>query len=283
MKNFKVIMLVLGLGVGAWAGWEGYRFLARSMAQSAEKKDKRRVAVFGFSSETGDKTRASAIVTERLTTEIAASPNLEVIERGRLDEVLREQRLGAKGVVDAVTAKKVGNILGADAVVTGTVIDLDDKNVEVNARLVDTQDARILKAVSKTIKKDWAEKEEKRDPWKALDFDMNITLDAPMPLLPEGFLEDETCRKLTGEEKNFVITCVELRARKTALALKTGALKLDRITQNPGSEIRNPDLKHQYYSDIKEWYYSPQLRALTPQEEDMLEQGAPMIDRYPCR
>ena len=282
MKRTRIILLLLAFCASAWAGWEGYRFIAGALADSARRTDRRRVAVFGFASENGDKTRASAIVTERLTNEIAGSPNLQVIERSRLDEVLKEQKLGAGGVVDNVTVKRIGNILGADAVVTGTVIELDDKNVEVNARLVDTQDAHILKAVTKTVKKDWEEKK-KKDSWGDLGFDMDIKLDTPMPLLPDGFLEDETCRKLTDEEKSFVMMCVELRARRTAHDLKTGAMNLAQVTNNPGSEIKNQDLKHNFYSKIKEWYYSPELKALTPGEENLLAQGAPLIEKYPCR
>lgn len=282
MKNAKLILLACGLAAGAvWAGWEGYKFVARAIGRSAEGKAKKRVAVIGFSSETGRKDRASAIVTERLTSEIAANPGLEVIERGRLDEVLQEQKLAAKGVVDPATAKHIGNILGADAVVTGTVIELDDNNVEVNARLVDTQDAHILKAVSKTIKKDWQEK--KKDSWNDFDFDMNIDIDAPVALLPPGFIEDETCSKLSEEESNLVRMCVELRARKTALDLKKGIIKLGELTKNPGSEIKDQDLKRHFYSKIKEWYYSAQLRPLTPQEQELLDQGRAMIEKYPCR
>jgi TolB-like protein len=281
MRQVKILLMILGASACAWAGWEGYRLIASSLSETAHKKDKRRVAVFGFSSETGEKTRASAIVTERLTNEIAGSPNLEVIERSRLDEVMKEQKLSAGGAVDSVTARRIGTILGADAVVTGTVIELDDKNVEVNARLVDTQDARILKAVTRNVKKDWEEK--KKDPWGSLDFNMDIKLDTPMPLLPDGFLEDETCRPLTDEEKSFVKMCVELRARSTAHGLKTGALKLENLTRNPGSEIKNQDLKHHYYAKIKEWYYAVDLKRLTPQEDTLLLQGAPMIEKYPCR
>ncbi|PIU20664.1 MAG: hypothetical protein COT18_01070 [Elusimicrobia bacterium CG08_land_8_20_14_0_20_59_10] len=279
MKATKIILLLLGLGVCAWAGMEGYKYIARALSRTADATSKRRVVVMGFSSETGAKSRASAIVTERLTSEIAANPRMEVIERSRLDEVLREQKLGAKGVVDAATAKKIGNILGADAVVTGSVIDLDGKNVEINARLVDTQDARILKAVTKTIKKDW---EEKKTDWN-LNFDINIDLDAPMALLPDGFLEEETCGKLTAEQRELVYSCVELRARKTALELKTGVLRLDQLKKNPGSDIKDADLKHFFYTKIKEWYYSRQLVPLSSGEETLLYVNSELVEKYPCR
>ncbi|OGS10830.1 MAG: hypothetical protein A2234_03860 [Elusimicrobia bacterium RIFOXYA2_FULL_58_8] len=279
-KNAKILFIILGLSASAWAGWEGYRFVARSLGRSAQTTSKRRIAVMGFTSETGGKSRASAIVTERLTSEISATPGLEVVERGRLDEVLKEQKLGARGVLDPVTAKKIGNILGADAVVTGTVIELNNTDVEINARLVDTQDAHILKAVTKTVKKDW---EEKTSGWSDFNFDMNIDLDAPIALLPAGFMDEEVCRKLEENEAALVRSCVELRARKIAYELKTGALKLSQLKKNPGSEINNADLKRQFYLKMKEWYYSSELRPLTSQEEDLVERISPQIEKYPCR
>jgi len=280
IKSVKNLLLVLSLSAGAWAGWEGYRFVARTLGQSAEVKSKRRIAVMGFSSENGGKSRASAIVTERLTSELAANPGLEIVERGRLDEVMREQKLGARGVLDPVTAKKIGNILGADAVVTGTVIELNNTDVEINARLVDTQDAHILKAVTKTVKKDW---EEKKVAFQDFNFDMDLDLNAPMSLLPEGFIEEEVCRKLNQEETGLVRDCVGLRARKTALELKNGSLKLSQLTKNPGSEIKDPDLKRHFYLKMKEWYYSSELQPLTSNEDELLARVSPLIETYPCR
>jgi TolB-like protein len=279
MKIKKLMVLTLTSGVCAWAAWEGYKFLARELAQAAESRSKRRVVVMGFYSETGAKSRASAIVTERLTSEIAANPRMEVIERNRLDEVLREQNLTARGVVDPATARRIGNILGADAVVTGSVIELTDQKVEVNARLVDTQDARIIKAVTKTVEKDW---EDKKVDWQDFDFNVNVNLDAPVALLPEGFMEDDSCRKLSAAEADLVHEALELRARKTAWDLKTGVLKPGQMTKNPGSEIKDQALKHLFYSKIKEWYYSEGLQPLTPHEEDILQSNSPMIEKYPC-
>jgi len=53
MKTAKILILILGLSAAAWAGWEGYRFVARTLAHSAEKTSRRRVVVMGFSSERG--------------------------------------------------------------------------------------------------------------------------------------------------------------------------------------------------------------------------------------
>lgn len=44
-----------------------------------------------------------------------------VIERTDLEKVLTEQKLNISGIIDQATAKKIGNISGIDAVITGTV------------------------------------------------------------------------------------------------------------------------------------------------------------------
>ena len=67
------------------------------------------------------------------------SVSLEVIERSLLEKVLRELNLQSTGAVDEASAKEIGKILGVEAIVSGTLIDLGAKEVEVNARLIITQ------------------------------------------------------------------------------------------------------------------------------------------------
>jgi len=47
--------------------------------------------------------------------------DIDVIERERLESLLREQRLAGSKYLDPETVKQVGKILGVDALVTGTV------------------------------------------------------------------------------------------------------------------------------------------------------------------
>lgn len=285
MKIVKLLPLLLliwgGSSTPAKAADGSYRFLSVSLAAAAKSKHKRRVAVLGFASETGKPSRSCAIVTARLTTEMASRPGLEVIERGRLDVLLRGRRLNSNGVVDAAMAKKIRETLGADAVVTGTVIELEDRKIEVNARLVDMQNGRILKAVTATIRKNW--KEEKPGGWGNFSFDMDIDLDSPEELLEADPEEKEPCQRLSDDAIAFAKLCVDLRARKTALDMKTGALQLRKVTKHPGSEIRDPGLKQLYYARIKEWYYSDQLKELTPQEAVQVEKSSSLLEKYPCQ
>lgn len=47
--------------------------------------------------------------------------NFDVVERFRLQSVMKEQDLGASGRIDPATAKKIGKLVGADVILTGTV------------------------------------------------------------------------------------------------------------------------------------------------------------------
>jgi TolB-like protein len=284
MKIAKILLLIFALSGGdcglSWAAGGTYRFMAGTIAAAAKSKQKHRLAVIGFSTEAGRSSRACSIITARLTSELASKPNLEIIERGQLDGLLHQRKLGSNGTVDSATLKKIGTALGADAVVTGTVIELDDRKLEVYTRLLDTKDGRILKALTTTIKKDW--KEEKRGGLNEFDFDEAMDLESASDLLPDDFNETAVCDKPSDEDAALVRTCVDLRARKTAHGMKTGAIKIRELTKNPGADIKDAGLKNLFYSKMKEWYDSDQLKALTTEEEALLEKGAPMVEKYPC-
>ena len=74
----------------------------------------KRVAVISFSGPSGD--LAADLMTQSLLMHGA-----DVVERQRLDAVLREQSLAVSGSFDPATAKQLGKLLGVDALFVGTV------------------------------------------------------------------------------------------------------------------------------------------------------------------
>lgn len=74
----------------------------------------KRVAVLSFSGSQGG--LAADIMTQSLMERGA-----DVIERQRLDAVMREQSLTASSAFDPATAKELGKLLGVDALFVGTV------------------------------------------------------------------------------------------------------------------------------------------------------------------
>lgn len=77
----------------------------------------KRVAVISFSGAEGG--MAADVLTQYLV-----AYGADVVERSRLQSVLEEQHMGAAGILDPLTAKKIGKILGVDALIVGTVSDM---------------------------------------------------------------------------------------------------------------------------------------------------------------
>jgi curli biogenesis system outer membrane secretion channel CsgG len=93
-----------------------------------ENFKKTRIAVLDFQIQgTGFETEdMGKIVAEWLITALVQEGRFDVIERRLLEKVLKEQNLGASGVVDTQSASKLGKVLGARVVISGTVISFHD-------------------------------------------------------------------------------------------------------------------------------------------------------------
>jgi hypothetical protein len=73
-----------------------------------------RVAVATFGGQSGD-------VAADLLTQDLLLHGADVVERQRLDAVMQEQNLATQNMLDPTTVKKIGKILGVDAIFVGTV------------------------------------------------------------------------------------------------------------------------------------------------------------------
>ena len=60
-------------------------------------------------------------VSDLLTNALVKDGTYIVLERSKVEQILKEQNFGASGRVDASTAAQIGKILGADAVIIGTI------------------------------------------------------------------------------------------------------------------------------------------------------------------
>jgi len=77
---------------------------------------------------------------------LSGTTDLQVIERQRIDWLLKELKLQRKGdVVDQSTAVRTGKVLGATSVLFGTYTVLEDR-IRIGARLVKVETSEILLA-----------------------------------------------------------------------------------------------------------------------------------------
>ncbi|HNW43777.1 MAG TPA: CsgG/HfaB family protein [Elusimicrobiales bacterium] len=70
-------------------------------------------------------------VAEMLVTALAETKKYTLIERSKLEAVMDEQKLGASGAVTAQTAAKIGRLLGAQYIITGSITEFGIKNSKI--------------------------------------------------------------------------------------------------------------------------------------------------------
>ena len=94
-----------------------------------------------FSDLSGGVTDLGRLLSEELITDLFSTRKYKVIERQLLNKIVAEHELEVQGIVEPKSAKALQEILGVDAIVSGTIADLGD-SVRVNTRLISTETAR---------------------------------------------------------------------------------------------------------------------------------------------
>lgn len=89
---------------------------------------------------------AADAVEEGLLSELVGGSRFRVVERRRLEEVLREQKLGRSELADQEAALRVGKIIASHAVIMGSVLEWE-RSLEIYLRVVDVETSLILTAV----------------------------------------------------------------------------------------------------------------------------------------
>ncbi len=84
------------------------------------------------------------IVLDKMTTVLVNQNRFKVMERAQLNKILEEQKLGMSGILDAATAARIGKGIGVDAIVMGSVVLTQNGSVSIDARVIDTESARII-------------------------------------------------------------------------------------------------------------------------------------------
>lgn len=91
-----------------------------SQAFAASSSGKIHVTVGEFQDNSQDGAPAKAIQ-DMMAGELARSGKFSVIERARLDDIAREQRMSAQGLIESDTAVQQGHIKGAKYLITGSI------------------------------------------------------------------------------------------------------------------------------------------------------------------
>ena len=110
--------------------------------------DRKIIAIKDFEVIMGRNREVGKYVQEDITTALVNSGQFNVVERLKLKSVLDELKLTQLGLTDPAGAKKVGKLLGADVILTGTLAATGDE-WNVNLRLINTESGLITSAFNK--------------------------------------------------------------------------------------------------------------------------------------
>lgn len=84
-----------------------------------------------------------------LRAELARSEHIVVLDRERMDKLFEEQKLALAGFIDSSTVQEVGQLLGAQFIITGNVDQVDRRfRIDVNLIRVKTGEVHAEKALA---------------------------------------------------------------------------------------------------------------------------------------
>ena len=102
------------------------------------------IAVFDFENN-GLKPHEVRQLSTRLESELVKNGGFKVVERSKIDEILKEQKLQMSGIIDKKYLIDIGEMLGAELIVLGSVGEFGGLYT-ITARLVDIESGQITKS-----------------------------------------------------------------------------------------------------------------------------------------
>lgn len=144
-------------------GNSAYEKMAVEISSAALRLGIGKIAVLPFCyADSTSSVKDGSVISERLLTQLVKIGSLQISERSQLEKILIELKLENSGAIDSSSAKNIGKVLGAEALLSGTLVATTDGKVEINARLISTEDAKALCAFASKVDRDWLIKDKEK-------------------------------------------------------------------------------------------------------------------------
>jgi len=123
--------------------------------KTERRNQKIKIGIIEFQSlnEEAKKDILGKVFSEALTTSFVNSVACKIIEREHIEKVVKELQLTQSGIIDPSSVKQIGKMVGADAILTGSVIKFGS-DMRVDARIIEVESGIILTAEKATGKSD---------------------------------------------------------------------------------------------------------------------------------
>jgi len=124
--------------------------LATKMATKTAIKN---VAIADFTKLDGSPTELGKYLAEQFSdVMVNANTSFSIVDRGRLNYLLKEAGLDAKGLLDPNSVAKLGKLKGIDAIVIGTMTSVGE-NLNVNVKALNLETAVILASAKGSLRR----------------------------------------------------------------------------------------------------------------------------------
>lgn len=142
--------------VAAGAYQKEVKTLAGELGKTVQAAGKTTIAVVDFTDLEGNVTALGRFLAEELSISLAESAGenpggFDVIDRNHLAALLREHKLTASGLLNRITARKLGQISGVEALVTGSLTDFGGDEVRISVKVLDMSTAKVIGAKQANI------------------------------------------------------------------------------------------------------------------------------------
>lgn len=121
--------------------------IVTNLNSTTPNADAKRIAILYFDngSDNAELSRLRKGLADMLISDLSKVKMLNVIERARLEEILKEQKLNNSKEFDPSTASKVGKLLGVQYILTGSFFDMLG-SMRIDARIIDVETGKIIKS-----------------------------------------------------------------------------------------------------------------------------------------
>jgi TolB-like protein len=175
----------------------------------------KRLAIIYFDNSGGEPSmdKLKKGLADMLITDLSNVHMLDIVERDKLEAILKEQKLSNSKDFDANTAAKVGKLLGAQIILTGGYFDMMG-SLRIDARFIDVETGKILKSDGVEGATSSFFKIQKQLAWKIIN-NMDVKI------------SDEEKRELESKEKSKALSFEDLNEYSKALDLYDQGNKAD--------------------------------------------------------
>ena len=191
----------------------------------------KRLAIIYFDNSGGEPSmdKLKKGLADMLITDLSNVRMLDIVERDKLEAILKEQKLSNSKDFDPNTAAKVGKLLGAQIILTGGYFDMMG-SLRIDARFIDVQTGKILKSDGVDGATSSFFKIQKQLAWKIIN-NMDVKI------------SDKEKKELESKEKSKALSFEDLNQYSTALELYDKGKKADAKKIAEKMAVKYPDFE----------------------------------------